>query len=148
MKIAAAMAAAMLSPTMAITARLANLSTDRSRMGAFYINGNPKRRDGNDEMRHVDSRVRQQTHRTEMGCEVQYDIDAVPDSQSPKINARGFGRDQTRNQGQRAQREVTEIDQRGHAEKAEHLAVRRHNSRNVIQRIHEQKQSGESQCEF
>jgi len=57
-------------------------------------------------------------------------------------------RDQRRNRGQGAQRQMAEIDERRHAEKPEHLAIFGHDSRNIIQRIHEQKQRGKSPREF
>src|SRR5438093_6521103 len=72
----------------AIAARLTKLSKDRSRMGRFYVGRDPKRRDRGEQVRQVHRQVHQEAHRIEMRNEEHDDVDAVPDSQRPEVDAR------------------------------------------------------------
>src|SRR6267378_410766 len=111
-----------------------------------HFGGDPEGRDENEDVRQVDENIGLQRDLIQVGVEIDGHIDQIPGSQNVKVNSRASRRSERADHAEGSRTEVPEVHDPRHVEKAEHQAIRVHNSGNVVQQVDAEKKRGESPC--
>src|ERR1700733_13338495 len=99
-------------------------------------------------MRHVHKQVGNRRDEMQMAYGVDDDVRRVKESQKPEEDACPSRAHKSADERQETQAEVSYVDKCRHGKQTEHFAIRVHDARHIVQRIHEQKEQGEAESAF